>query len=55
MNSRDEIIEKLVDEFKINPSPFNNTATNKQHEKFWTLNRLTKFYYELVSKRKTIK
>ena len=41
MNSREEIIQKLVDEFGEKASSFNNTPTNKQREKFWTFNRLS--------------
>ena len=48
---REEIIQKLVDEFGEKASSFNNTETNKQREKFWTYNRLSNYYRKLVDKR----
>ena len=48
---REEIIQKLVDEFGEKASSFNNTETNKQREKFWTYNRLVNYYQKLVDKR----
>jgi len=48
---REEIIQKLVDEFGETASSFNNTKTNKQREKFWTYNRLVNYYRKLVDKR----
>jgi hypothetical protein len=48
---REEIIQKLVDEFGEKASSFNNTKTNKQREKFWTYNRLVNYYRKLVDKR----
>jgi hypothetical protein len=48
---REEIIQKLVDEFDEKASSFNNTETNKQREKFWTYNRLANYYRKLVDKR----
>ena len=48
---REEIIQKLVDEFGETASSFNNTKTNKQREKFWTYNRLVNYYKKLVDKR----
>ena len=48
---REEIIQKLVDEFDEKASSFNNTETNKQREKFWTYNRLLNYYRKLVDKR----
>jgi hypothetical protein len=48
---REEIIQKLVDEFGETASSFNNTETNKQREKFWTYNRLSNYYRKLVDKR----
>jgi hypothetical protein len=48
---REEIIQKLVDEFDEKASSFNNTETNKQREKFWTYNRLINYYRKLVDKR----
>jgi hypothetical protein len=46
-NTRQEIINALVEQWDENPKSFNNTSTNKQIEKFWTYNRLLKHYYEL--------
>ena len=48
---REEIIQKLVDEFGETASSFNNTEANKQREKFWTYNRLVNYYRKLVDKR----
>jgi hypothetical protein len=48
-SKRDEVIQKLVDEFGKNASSFNNTPTNQQREKFWTLNRLTNLYNDYKS------
>jgi hypothetical protein len=48
---REEIIQKLVDEFGEKASSFNNTKTSKQREKFWTYNRLVNYYRKLVDKR----
>jgi hypothetical protein len=48
---REEIIQKLVNEFGEKASSFNNTETNKQREKFWTYNRLLNYYRKLVDKR----
>ena len=39
-NTRQEIINALVEQWDENPKSFNNTSTNKQVEKFWTYNRL---------------
>ena len=49
---REEALQAIVDEFGLNPKSFNNTPTNKQREKFWTLSRLTKYYHELAKKAK---
>lgn len=51
MNSREEIIQKLVDEFGEKASSFNNTPTNKQREKFWTFNRLSNFLRKKENQR----
>lgn len=42
--SREDIIKALFDEFGVKGG-FNNTPTNKHVEKFWTYNRLSKYYY----------
>ena len=51
MNSREEIIQRLVDEFDEKSSSFNNTPTNKQREKFWTFNRLSNFLRKKENQR----
>ena len=51
MNSREEIIQKLVDEFGEKASSFNNTPTDKQREKFWTYNRLRNFLIKKETER----
>jgi hypothetical protein len=51
MNSREEIIQKLVVEFGEKASSFNNTSTNKQREKFWTFNRLSNFLRKKENQR----
>lgn len=51
MNSREEIIQKLVDEFGEKASSFNNTPTNKQREKYWTFNRLSNFLRKKENQR----
>ncbi len=47
MNSKMEIVNKLVLEFGEQKSSFYNNATNKQREKFWTYNRTLKYYLDL--------
>ena len=51
MENREQIIEKLVSEFGMKASSFNNTPTNKQREKFWTFNRLKNFLRKEEDKR----
>lgn len=51
MENREQIIEKLVNEFGMKASSFNNTPTNKQREKFWTFNRLKNFLRKEEDKR----
>lgn len=46
-NTRQEIINALVEKWGENPRSFSNSTTNKQVEKFWTYNRLLKHYGEL--------
>lgn len=45
-NTKEEIVEALVNEFGEKRSSFYNTDTNKQREKFWTFNRTKNFYYK---------
>ena len=45
-NTRQDIIEALVEEFKEKESSFNNNEKTKSREKFWTYNRLLHFYYK---------
>jgi hypothetical protein len=51
MNSREEIIQMLVDDYGKKASSFNNTPTNKQREKFWTYNRLKNYLISLEAER----
>lgn len=51
MNSREEIIQILVDDYGKTASSFNNTPTNKQREKFWTYNRLKNYLISLEAER----
>ena len=48
MKTREEIIQMLVSDFGRDERSYNNTPTNKQKEKFWTLNRLRSYYNELL-------
>ena len=48
---REEIIQKIVDEFGLKASSYNNTPTNKSIEKFWTYNRLRNHYFNLKEAR----
>ena len=43
-NTKEQIVEALVNEFKEQKSSFYNTDTNKQREKFWTFNRTYNYY-----------
>ena len=45
-NTKEQIVEALVNEFGEKKSSFYNTDTNKQREKFWTFNRTKNFYYK---------
>ena len=45
-NTKEQIVEALVNEFREKKSSFYNTDTNKQREKFWTFNRTKNFYYK---------
>jgi hypothetical protein len=51
MENREQVIEKLVNEFGCKASSFNNTPTNKQREKFWTFNRLLNYLRDQEDKR----
>jgi hypothetical protein len=46
-NTKEEIVEILVNEFGEKRSSYYNTDTNKQREKFWTFNRTLKRLYHL--------
>ena len=52
MKSREDIILALVSEYDKNIKSFYNTPTSKNNEKFWTLNRLTRYYNDLRSGKK---
>jgi hypothetical protein len=43
-NTKEQVVEALVNEFKEQKSSFYNTNTNKQREKFWTFNRTFNYY-----------
>jgi hypothetical protein len=45
-NTKEQIVEALVNEFGEKKSSFYNTDTNKQREKYWTFNRTKNFYYK---------
>jgi hypothetical protein len=50
--NRDEIILALVSEFGETPSSFYNNERTKQREKFWTYNRLLRYYFKRKAGRK---
>jgi hypothetical protein len=45
--NREEIIAALVVEYGENPKSFNNNEKTKSREKFWTFNRLHKYYWNM--------
>jgi hypothetical protein len=45
-NTRQDIINALVNEFSEKASSFNNNEKTKSREKFWTYNRLLHYYYK---------
>mgnify|MGYP003349900379 CR=1 FL=1 len=51
-SNRDEIILALVSEFGETASSFYNNDRTKQREKFWTFNRLFRYYIKRKSGRK---
>ena len=51
-NTRTEIIKALQTEFNENPAGFNNNEKTKQREKFWTFNRLLRYYWDMKQGRK---
>jgi hypothetical protein len=46
-NTKSEIVDVLVSEWKMQRSSFYNTPTNKQREKFWTYGRCIRYLMEL--------
>lgn len=52
LTNRLNVIVALKQEFNENPDSFYNTKTNKSVEKFWTFNRLLKYYWDLKLGRK---
>jgi hypothetical protein len=50
--NRTEIIAALQSEFNEKPASFNNNEKTKSREKFWTFNRLHKYYWDLKLGRK---
>ena len=51
-NTKEQIVEALVNEFGEKKSSFYNTDTNKQREKYWTFNRTKNFYYKKKGNKK---
>jgi hypothetical protein len=51
-NTRTEIIKALQTEFNENPAGFNNNERTKSREKFWTFNRLLRYYWDMKQGRK---
>jgi hypothetical protein len=45
--NRTQIIEALVKEYGEKPGSFTNNEKTKSREKFWTFNRLNKYYWNL--------
>jgi hypothetical protein len=45
--NRTQIIKALETEFGHNPKGFNNNERTKSNEKFWTYNRLLRFYWDI--------
>lgn len=50
--NRKEVINALQSEFGHKPESFNNNEKTKSREKFWTLNRLITYYWDIKSGRK---
>jgi hypothetical protein len=48
-SNREEIIQALVQEFNENPNSF---SYNKTATKFWTFNRLIRYYWDIKNGRK---
>ena len=51
-NTKEQIVEALVNEFGEKKSSFYNTDTNKQREKYWTFNRTFHYYWDIKMGRK---
>jgi hypothetical protein len=45
--TRTDIINALQSEFNEKPASFNNNERTKSREKFWTYNRLHRYYWNL--------
>ena len=45
--NRTEIISALENEFGHKASSFNNNEKTKSREKFWTYNRLLRYYFDI--------
>jgi len=45
--TREDVIKALQIEFNENPKGFTNNERTKSREKFWTFNRLHKYYWNL--------
>ena len=45
--SKMQVVNKLVSDYKMERSSFYNTPTNKSRNSFWTFNRCVRYYYKL--------
>lgn len=49
--NKEEVVDALVKDFGKDRKSYYNTPTNSNNEKYWTYNRTSKFYYDLVKKK----
>ena len=47
--SKMQVVNKLVSDYKMEKSSFYNTPTNKSRNSFWTFSRCVRYYYKLKS------
>ena len=45
--SKMQVVNKLVSDYKMERSSFYNTPTNKSRNSFWTFSRCVRYYYKL--------
>ena len=45
--NREEIIAALVNEFGEKAASFNNNENTRSRERFWTYNRLLRYYWDI--------